>query len=372
LSLRSFQIDRAAFAGALLRWYRRSRRDLPWRVDGGQWPDPYHVLLSEIMLQQTQVATVIPYFRRFLKAFPRIEDLAAADEQRVLRLWQGLGYYRRARQLRAAARQIVEHHDGEIPDAVGDLLELPGLGPYTSRAVASIAYGRSVPVVDGNVGRVLARLLLIDKPLDDPAVKRHLWKQAETLVPPKSAADSGPGPAGDFNQAMMELGAMVCTARGPACPQCPVARFCRAHARGRVDQVPVVATRAAQKQVTHRIVALERGRKFLFERRPDSGLWAGMWQMPTVEAAAGSLTADVADRFGLDIERPRLLERFTHLTTHRRIDVRVYRAAVLGGRLRRGKGMWRSLEDLDDLPLANPQRRAVATIDRARRASAAS
>ena len=211
------------------------------------------------MLQQTQVATVIDYFNRFIERFPDARALAGANEQEVLNAWQGLGYYRRARNLHRAAQVIVEEFDGRVPDTVEGLLKLPGVGRYTAGAVASIAYGVRAPIVDGNVARVLARIELIDEPVDEAGVKKRLWGLAERYVP-------GDGP-GDFNQAMMELGAMVCVPRGPSCLVCPVKRYCGAHEAGRQGELPVVAKRVKQKKVRHEVVAIEKGGKFLFAQR---------------------------------------------------------------------------------------------------------
>ena len=348
---------------ALLRWYRRHRRDLPWRAGtpsalAGESPDPYHVLVSETMLQQTRVATVVEYFHRFLEAFPTVRDLAAAEEQRVLRLWQGLGYYRRARNLHAAAKAIVERDAGEVPDTVEALLELPGVGPYTAGAIASIAFDRPAAILDGNVARVLARLHGIESPIDEPATRKHLWKLAEQLA-------AGPSP-GDANQGLMELGATVCTPRSPRCPVCPLRDHCSAARDGRADELPRRLPKRKPTAVLHNVVAIRRRKEFLFEQRSDDGLWAGMWQLPTWEADvdADQLPPWIADRHGLTVMPPMELERFTHQTTHRTITFRVLLANVTAGRIKR-KGparCWRPLHRLDDLPLANPQRRAIESV----------
>ncbi|MFN3168874.1 MAG: A/G-specific adenine glycosylase [Phycisphaeraceae bacterium] len=267
--------DATALRRKLLAWYRKHRRAMPWRAVNGQAPAPYHVLVSEAMLQQTQVATVIPYFERFIKAFPTIEALAEADEQRVLTLWQGLGYYRRARHLYAAAKVIVERFDSQVPDTVEQLLELPGVGRYTAGAVASIAHGTRAAVVDGNVERVLSRLLLIEEPINAPATKNKLWPIAESLVPKTNP--------GDYNQSVMELGAMVCTPKAPKCCICPVRAHCRAVREADPDKLPVKLAKKKPKAVTHVVVAAERNGKYLFEQRPSDGLWSNMWQLPTWE-----------------------------------------------------------------------------------------
>ncbi|MFW5682010.1 MAG: A/G-specific adenine glycosylase [Phycisphaeraceae bacterium] len=349
----------------LLRWYRRCRRDLPWRAGtpsalAGDTPDPYHVLVSEAMLQQTRVATVVDYFHRFIEAFPTVRDLAAADEQRVLRLWQGLGYYRRARNLHAAAKAIVELHEGEVPDTVEALLGLPGVGPYTAGAIASIAFDRTAAILDGNVARVLARLHGIESPVDDTDTRKQLWQLAEQLA-------AGPSP-GDVNQGLMELGATVCTPRSPQCLVCPLRDHCIANRDGRTEELPQRSPKRPPTAVVHTVLAIRRRKEFLFEQRSDDGLWAGMWQLPTweVDVDTDEIADLAADRHGLAISPPVELDRFTHQTTHRTITFRVLLADTTAGRLKRGRPArcWRPLDRLDDLPLANPQRRAIEIAQR--------
>lgn len=339
---------------------------MPWRVKPGTLGDPYHVLVSEIMLQQTQVATVIDYFNRFTEALPTVAALAAADEQRVLRLWQGLGYYRRARQLHAAAKQIVERHDGRVPATMDALRALPGVGRYTAGAIGSIAFGLPEPVVDGNVARILSRLFAIVEPVDQPIIREALWGIAGDLVavsPKPRVASRTPryGP-GDINQAMMELGAVICTPRSPRCAECSVRRFCAAAETGDPQQFPVTAARRAPKVVVHRVIAAKRGGRYLFQQRGDNGLWSGMWQLPTVEDGKADMRKWFTRQFGLDTTHARQVDRFTHLTTHRRIEFEVWTADVTGGRLRPRAGQWRKLDDVEDLPLPNPQRKAVACL----------
>ena len=213
-------------AARLLRWATKNLRDLPWRVEPR---DPYRVWVSEIMLQQTQVVTVIPYFRRFTERFPTVQALAAAPLDDVLKLWEGLGYYARARNLHRAARKVVAEFEGRLPDTVEELSQLPGIGRYTLGAIASIAFGRDAPVVDGNVKRVLCRVYAIRGDARRPAVQKKLWALAEANLPK--------GKAGRWNEAMMELGATVCTPRSPRCDECPLAGVCRARALGIQEQV---------------------------------------------------------------------------------------------------------------------------------------
>jgi A/G-specific adenine glycosylase len=387
-------VDARALRRKLLAWYRQHRRAMPWRTVKGETPDPYHVLVSEAMLQQTQVATVIPYFRRFIEAFPTVDALAEADEQRVLTLWQGLGYYRRARHLHAAAKAIVERFGSQVPATVERLLELPGVGKYTAGAVASIAHGTRAAVVDGNVERVLSRLLLIEEPINAPATKKKLWPIAEALVPKTSP--------GDYNQAVMELGALVCSPKVPKCFVCPVRGHCRAVQEADPEKLPVKLAKKKPKDVTHLVVAAERGGKYLFEQRPSDGLWSNMWQLPTWEAplpdvlepltsekssdrsrrvttrgttrdtpttaraprsdAAATSTALFEwfrSRFGLSLEQLSQTADFTHQTTHRTIRFVVLRASVKSGRLKPKSGVWRSLDQVDDLPMSNPQRESI-------------
>src|SRR5436190_816007 len=222
------------FTRKLLGWYDKNRRDLPWRLPRGAAancrPDPYHVLVSETMLQQTQVATVIPYFRRFLEHFPMVTALARAGEQDVLRLWQGLGYYSRARNLLRAARAIVAEHGCELPANLERLLALPGVGRYTAGAIASIAFGIRAPILDGNVARVLCRLDRIESNPREQETREELWRRAEEILPKKRV--------GDFNSALMELGATVCTPRNPQCLICPVRGFCEAFKARVQDKIP--------------------------------------------------------------------------------------------------------------------------------------
>jgi A/G-specific adenine glycosylase len=345
--------DVRRFRAALLRWYRKNRRAMPWRAEPGTRGDPYAVLVSEAMLQQTQVATVVDYFKRFMAALPTVAALAAADEQRVLHLWQGLGYYRRARHLHRAARVIVENHGGELPRTAAALLELPGVGRYTAGAVASIAFGEESPVVDGNVIRVLSRLHRIKKNVEDRRIKERLWELAEQLV-----RGSDPG---DFNQAMMELGATVCLPRGPRCLLCPVSKFCKAYAVGDPEAYPVTAKKAAPRSVVHRAMVIRRtDGRLLLRKRGDGGLWAGMWELPTLEDETVEAAAWVFAEFGLRIGEPRKRGEFQHVTTHRRIRLEVWEAAVIGGRLRRGAGQWREAGDAADLPLSAAQKKAMA------------
>ena len=303
------------FHKLLLRWYEKNRRDLPWRVPPGApadaRPEAYHVLVSELMLQQTQVATVIPYFHRFLERFPDFETLAAAPEQDVLRLWQGLGYYSRARNLQAAARRVVNEFGGRVPDDLPSLLSLPGVGRYTAGAVASLAFDRRAPILDGNVARVLCRLDRIEDDPRQPATVKRLWLRAEEILPKKRV--------GDFNSALMELGATVCTPRTPRCLFCPVRDACEAFASGTQERIPVRRKVKPTPLVKRWTFAVRRGERWLIEQRPAKGRWAGMWQFVTVEPCEGEACDPVASKLlSFPVNGVRTLGEVTHALTHRR------------------------------------------------------
>lgn len=342
---------------ALVRWYDRYHRRLPWRRAKA---DPYLVLVSEIMLQQTQVATVIGYFNRFIEAFPTVDALAAADERHVLRLWQGLGYYRRALNLHRAARTIMTDFRGRVPEERSLLLTLPGVGPYTAGAVASIAFEAPEPVLDGNVGRVLSRWFNIRSPIDEPKTNRLLWDLAGGLVP-----RSRPG---RFNQAMMELGALVCTPRRPRCKSCPVSKWCHARIVGEAESLPTRAERRAPLTVSHHVVAVRRRGRYIFERRGNDGLWSGMWQLPTAEGLGPRpgpkrVRSWLLRHRGLDADRLARIAKFTQRTTHRTIGFVLWQVSTHRGRLT-AEAVWRRLDQVQDLPIANPQRRALALLER--------
>ncbi|WP_138494944.1 A/G-specific adenine glycosylase [Paenibacillus pinistramenti] len=265
------------FSHKLLDWYETAKRDLPWR----RQRDPYYIWVSEIMLQQTRVDTVIPYFQRFIERFPTLTDLALAPEEEVLKCWEGLGYYSRARNLQAAARQVVELHGGRVPDDKASVSALKGVGPYTAGAILSIAFGQPEPAVDGNVMRVLSRYFLLEDDIAKPAARVKMEALAARLIPE--------GRASDFNQALMELGALVCTPKSPHCLTCPVMEHCQARIAGMEAQLPV-KTKAKKPRPEFRLAALVEGTgaqagRVLVRQRAASGLLARMWELPHVLAA---------------------------------------------------------------------------------------
>jgi A/G-specific adenine glycosylase len=332
----------------LLRWYRRSRRDLPWR----RTRDPYAIWVSEVMLQQTQVATVLPYYRRFMKRFPDPTSLARAPEERVLAVWSGLGYYRRARALHAAARQVVERHGGRLPADPGALLQLPGVGRYTAGAIASIAFDLREPVLDGNVRRVLSRVLA------DPGDDRRLWAVAAELA-------DGPRP-GDLNQALMELGALVCTPRAPDCAACPLARRCRARAGGRPEGYPrrKAAVRGTEK-VRVAVAAVRRGSCVLIERPAADSPLRGAWDLPACEIdgdgdAACTIRAALRRRYGLEIRTAEPAGPVSHGIMQRRLLLEVVPCRLRRGRVAgRGELSWVGVSALDEAAVSGATRKAV-------------
>lgn len=310
----------AAIRRRLLAYYDGGHRDLPWRTTR----DPYRIWLSEIMLQQTRVETVEPRYRRFLERFPTVDALAAASVEEVCEEWAGLGYYSRARNLHSAARQVVEEHGGRLPAGATELRRLPGIGRYTAGAISSIAYGLPEPVVDGNVARVLSRLDAVSAPASSAAGSAYLWALAGTLA-------RGPR-AGDVNQALMELGATVCTPRAPRCESCPLRSGCVARAQGSAESYPRKKAAAARRRLKVAFAWIEGRSGVWLERRPLEGLWGGMWQLPGAEGpqARGRL----AERLGIDLGRP--IAEVEHRLSHRDVHALVYRAATAHGLRRSG------------------------------------
>ncbi len=340
---------------ALLRWFDRERRDLPWR----RTRDAYAIWLSEVMLQQTQVSTVIPYWHRFLARFPDVGALAAAPLEEVLSQWKGLGYYSRARNLHRAAQAIVEHHGGQLPRELEALRALPGFGRYTAGAVASIAFGVKAPLVDGNVARVFSRLFELEGATGDRAREARLWATAEAHV-----STARPG---DWNQALMELGATVCLPKGARCDACPLASACGARASGRVEQLPPPKVRAARKVLRWAVAVCERRGKLLWAQRPAEGLFGGLWELPSAELGRGeSPTEGLTRVLGPRLELGELLGRTHRVLTHRELKLELFRAR-LSGRPRTGEYRalrWVSEAELPALAISTAMRAALARVRR--------
>jgi A/G-specific adenine glycosylase len=348
---------RRSLAKKLLAWFTANARDLPWR----RTDDLYAIWVSEIMLQQTQVATVIPYWQRFLARFPTVAALAAADEQEVLRLWEGLGYYRRARQLHAAARQIVAEHGSQFPTAFAAVRELPGIGRYTAGAVLSIGRDERLPILEANTIRVFSRLTAFAGEPATTAGQKHLWSIAEALLPAKQC--------GAFNQALMELGSEVCTPKAPDCDRCPVATLCQARRLGLVEQIPRRAKRMNYEDVTEiAVIVHDRGRVLLRQCQPGER-WAGLWDFPRFAASGPDTLAEqialrTRELTGIQVAAGQQLATLKHGVTRFRITLHCYAAARQSpaGKLA-AAARWVSRECLGEYPLNTTGRRISRLLD---------
>lgn len=317
-----------SFRRSLLAWYRKHGRDLPWR----RTRDPYAVLVSEFMLQQTQVATVIPYYNRWLRRFPDFEALAAASESEVLHAWQGLGYYARARNLRATAQAVMEKHGGRLPESLDAIRDLPGIGRYTANAVATFAFNQSVPIVEANITRLLARLFDLQIPIDTSRGREALWQHARELLPKRGARI--------HNSALMDLGALVCGSR-PDCVVCPVRDFCRAETP---SKLPLKRARASIRFRTERHSFSVRDGRVLLEQSQDR--WRGMWMLPKL--------ATVHAR-----RKPLYISAFQF--TNHRITFSVFPQEAVK-RSQKSFQRWFPIDELDSIPLPSPHRRALEAI----------
>jgi len=340
---------------ALLFWFGERKRDLPWR----KTRDPYAIWVSEIMLQQTQVATVIPYFERFLKSFPSVDALAVADEQEVLKLWQGLGYYRRARHMHQAAKIIVADFGGVFPTNPESLSRLPGLGRYTRNAVLSQAFDTKLPILEANTKRVLARLFALSLDVDSSAGNKFLWEAAEEILPESDI--------GAFNQAMMELGSLVCTVTHPKCNSCPLSSFCIAKRCDLVAELPIKKKKVVVTQVRELATVLVNKQKILLGKRPVGQRWAGLWEVPhdipdegdNETKALNSISQKYAS---LVAKKYREIGEVIHPVTRFKITVKVFMGEVAG------KGAsdyyeelaWVCLSDLEKYPKSSPQSKIIA------------
>lgn len=346
-----------SIAGKLLAWYRRSRRHLPWR----EHPGPYEIWISELMLQQTRVETVVPYFRRFLERFPDLESLAAAGEQEVLALWSGLGYYRRAKHLHRAARILVEKGEGRFPESVEEWLQLPGVGRYTAGAIVSIAFDKPAPILDGNVARVLSRLYALR---GDPRVgetKRSLWRLAEEILPRRSISE--------FNQALMELGALVCIPRSPRCLVCPLREDCAARRDGLVEQIPEIGSRPETVAVRMGAIVVENRRRLLLYRRKGGELMRDLWEFPMGECRPGEEPREAAVRearesYGIRVLAGEELACIRHRIMNRRITLHAFEGELEeppgGDRARERR--WVSRVELPSLPFSSMVLKVLARV----------
>ena len=340
-----------AFAARLIRWQKQSgRRDLPWQ----NTRDAYRIWLSEIMLQQTQVATVIPYYLRFLSAFPDVEALAAAPLGRVLEHWSGLGYYRRAHLLHRAAQAVVTEHGGDFPRDARSLAMLPGIGRSTAAAVAAFAYGERGAILDGNVKRVLARHEGVDGFPGDAPVERALWLRAEALLPDDHIDI--------YTQALMDVGATVCLRTKPRCDACPVAEDCVARRDSRIAELPAARPKKALPQRAISVLLLEHRGEVLLERRPATGIWAGLWSLP--EADSGSDVVKYCQhRFGADVVEGEPMDEIEHAFTHYRLTLTPRQCAVRHWpkRAEEPGWLWLPLGDVAGAALPAPIKKLLRT-----------
>lgn len=337
------------FASLLITWQRQhGRHGLPWQGTR----DPYCVWVSEIMLQQTQVSTVVPYYQRFLTSFPDIASLAAADEDTVLQHWSGLGYYSRARNLHAAAQVITARHAGIFPRDFEHILALPGIGRSTAAAISAFAFGERRAILDGNVKRVFARYFGIEGFTSDKRVENLLWEQAETLLPQRGIEI--------YTQALMDLGAMLCTRSLPACAACPLHSDCSALAQNRVKELPTPRPKKALPQRETTMLVLRHRGEILLEKRPPSGIWGGLWSFPEIEDLADA-TRLCGERFGLVVKAGAALPPFDHTFTHFRLRITPQPMVVTGTLPHAAQPgqLWITPEDALDAAIPTPVRKLL-------------
>jgi A/G-specific adenine glycosylase len=343
----------------LLAWYERHARQLPWRGH----PDPYAIWVSEIMLQQTRVETVIPYFTHWMERFPTILSLAQASEQEVLQAWEGLGYYSRARNLHRAAKQVADHWNGRLPSTRQELESLPGIGAYTAGAIASMAFGQDEAALDGNIRRVLARIFNVDLPLRSPQGEHRLWELARQILPHERA--------GDFNQALMDLGATICTPQSPACLICPISAVCQAFALGIQEDRPVLAARPSVPHYTVTAAIIRREGKFLIAHRPSNGLLGGMWEFPGGKLEAGEqledgLQREIREELGATIAVENPFGVYRHAFTHFKITLHAFFCRLIDGEpqpLAASELHWATPDELSLFPMGKVDRQIARKLE---------
>ena len=358
-------------AAKLLPWYRRTRRRLPWRSVSGA-PDPYRVWVSELMLQQTRVETVGPYFVRFIERFPDLERLAGASEAEVLALWSGLGYYSRGRALHRGARILVQERNGRFPDDVEGWMALPGVGRYTAGAIVSIAFGKPAPILDGNVARVLTRLYGLRGDPRAGTLNGDLWRLAERILPSRSISD--------FNQALMELGALICTPRSPRCLLCPLREDCVANREGLQLILPELQARRKAIRVVMAAAVVEKSKKILFYRRTRTALLKDLWELPLGECGEGETPREAVAReargtYGLALEVGEEVARVKHSIMNRRITLYAFEAELATGRTAftpalEGEYRWVRRDGVSALAMSSMVRKVLEKIDTGSRRSA--
>jgi A/G-specific adenine glycosylase len=343
-----------SFVPLLLDWYEHNARELPWRSA----VSPYCTWISEIMLQQTQVETVLPYFERWMVRFPDIKTLAAADEQDVLTVWEGLGYYSRARNLHRAARQVMMEHNGQLPRTCAALKSLPGIGPYTAAAIASIAFGEDVAAVDGNIRRVIARLFDVSVPARSTQGEKQIQKLTQAYLPL--------GRAGDYNQALMDLGALICTPKKPDCTSCPIAVECSALQLGLQEERPVRMPRKKVPHLTVTAAIIRQDGLVLLAQRPPKGLLGGLWEFPggTLEEDDPDLRAclqrEIREELGVEIDVDEPFGQYEHAYTHFKITLHAFLCRLTEGALPQALDgqvlAWAALPELPNYPMGKVDR----------------
>ena len=341
---------RQTFRRRLKTWYARQARDLPWR----RTQDPYRIWVSEIMLQQTQVKTVIPYYKRFCKRFPKLGDLAEASEAEVLQLWEGLGYYRRGRQLHAAAQQVQAELGGILPSSRKELQQLPGIGRYTAAAILSFAFDQAEPILEANTIRLLARLAALQSEVSSSQAQKTLWSLSESLIPRKHV--------GQFNQALMDLGSLICTPKSPRCEDCPVADLCLARQKNLTANIPVMRPRESIEKIREALVVICRKQRFLIRQCGPDERWAGLWDFPRLrldQKNSSEVTAQiiqgVRDLTGYTVSPGNRIKTLTHGVTRYQITLECYAATIASPRRKQGDRTphrWVRAGELSDVPLS--------------------
>ncbi len=351
------KVNPSQFQRKLLSWYHLNRRPLPWRLDG----NPYRIFVVEVMLQQTQIKTVLPYYERWMSTFPDVYALAKAPLDKVLKLWEGLGYYTRARNLHKAAKMIVEQFDGRIPSDLETLRSLPGIGRYTAGAIASIAYQKPVPLVDGNVFRVFARLFNCKDDISKPDTQKKFYELATGLVPEQEP--------GNFNQALMELGSLVCSPDAPNCPACPVKSLCISLKVGNPLELPVKANGLKIKKMEMVVGLLENGNRILVRRRPPSGIWGGLWELPGAvrkkgESLEDALSAEFQNEIGVALTIERKIKPIEHRFTHRFAKIHPFECKLANGfEPKKNTGLkWANRSALKKLSFPVPHQKILSSI----------
>jgi A/G-specific adenine glycosylase len=339
----------------LLHWYKKNKRDLPWR----KTRDPYAIWVSEIMLQQTQVPTVVPYYKKFLKSFPTVHHLAKANLSKVLKVWEGLGYYSRARNLHRASQIVANHFNGRIPDNLTDLRTLPGIGRYTAGAILSIAFNKEAPILDGNVKRVLSRLFAVDGNPVRGETEVLLWHLSESLLPK--------GHASSFNQGLMDLGATICTPKEPQCSQCPLRDLCKGKASGNPERFPTRTLKKKIPQIEAVSAVIQEGGKVLLQQRPPEGFLGGLWEFPNWKIEGKRrlrprlrLRNDIKKKTGMNVEVKELMGVFHQTYSHFKLDLHVFHCQFLD---RREKGKWIPIKNLPLFPMSRIHRKIAEKIE---------